>query len=79
MRARARACVCVVSAIVKLPALPPCAVDGRFRNCLFSSLSSLSNVFIPLRDRCWTMPLGRRNAADKPVVIRELGVDIVGY
>ena len=45
-------CVCVVVAvvvvvvIVKRPALPPCAVGGRFRNCLFSS-SSLSNLFIP--------------------------------
>ena len=25
-------CVCVASAIVKRPALPPCVVDGRYRN-----------------------------------------------
>ena len=27
--------VCVVSFIVKRPALPPCKVDGRFRNPLY--------------------------------------------
>ena len=28
-------CVCVVSVIVKRPVLPPCVVDGRFRNPLY--------------------------------------------
>ena len=30
-----RACVCVVSVIVKHPVLPPCAVDGHSRNPLY--------------------------------------------
>ena len=34
MRACVRACVCVVSVIVKRPVLPPCAVDGRSRKLL---------------------------------------------
>ena len=46
---RVRACVyvcvyvCVVSVIVKRPVLPPCAVDGRSRNPLYSSSSSSSS------------------------------------
>ena len=30
-----RACVCVISVIVKRPVLPPCAVNGRSRNPLY--------------------------------------------
>ena len=29
--------VCVVSVTVKCPAFPPCAVDGRSRNHVYSS------------------------------------------
>ena len=32
---RVRACVCVVSVIVKCPVLPPSVVDGRSRNLLY--------------------------------------------
>ena len=35
VRACVRACVCVVSVIVKRPVLPPCVVDGRARNPLY--------------------------------------------
>ena len=46
-------CVCFVGVFVKHPALPPCEVDGRYRNPSSSSSSS-SSFFVrstPMRKR----------------------------
>ena len=51
---------------------------GALEIVSFLLLLSQTCLF-PQRDRCRTMPLGRRNAADKRVVTGEFGVDIVGY
>ena len=46
---RACVCVCVVSVIVKRPALPPCGIDGRNRN-LFYYYYIHSHLFPPFLD-----------------------------